>query len=41
MTACLVSGLFAATTLTLFAMPTLLRLAMQMGPSLRSGLFAG
>jgi multidrug efflux pump subunit AcrB len=38
MAASLVWGLLVATTLTLFTMPTLFRLAMQIGPSLRGGL---
>jgi len=38
MAASLVWGLLVATTLTLFAMPTLFRLAMQLGPGLRSGI---
>lgn len=37
MAASLVWGLLVASALTLFTMPTLFRLAMQMGPSLRSG----
>jgi multidrug efflux pump subunit AcrB len=37
MAASLVWGLLVATTLTLFTMPTLFRLAMQFGPGLRSG----
>ncbi|MEW6590588.1 MAG: efflux RND transporter permease subunit [Pseudomonadota bacterium] len=38
MAASLVWGLLVATTLTLFTMPTLFRLAMQIGPSARRGL---
>jgi len=38
MAASLVWGLLVATTLTLFTMPTLFRIAMQIGPSLRGGL---
>jgi len=38
MAASLVWGLLVATTLTLFTMPTLFRLAMQLGPVLRSGI---
>lgn len=38
MAASLVWGLLVATMLTLFTMPTLFRLAMQIGPGLRSGL---
>jgi multidrug efflux pump subunit AcrB len=38
MAASLVWGLLVASTLTLFTMPTLFRLAMQIGPSLRSGI---
>ncbi|MDP3421587.1 MAG: efflux RND transporter permease subunit, partial [Thiobacillus sp.] len=38
MAASLVWGLLVATTLTLFTMPILFRLAMQVGPGLRSGL---
>ncbi len=38
MAASLVWGLLVATTLTLFTMPILFRLAMQIGPGLRSGL---
>lgn len=38
MAASLVWGLLVATTLTLFTMPTLFRLAMQLGPGLRSGI---
>ena len=38
MAASLVWGLLVATTLTLFTMPILFRLAMQIGPSLRGGL---
>lgn len=38
MAASLVWGLLVAATLTLFTMPTLFRLAMQIGPSLRGGL---
>ncbi len=38
MAASLVWGLLVATTLTLFTMPTLFRLAMQLGPGLRTGL---
>jgi multidrug efflux pump subunit AcrB len=38
MAASLVWGLLVATTLTLFTMPTLFRLAMQMGPGLRNGI---
>ena len=38
MAASLVWGLLVASTLTLFTMPTLFRLAMQMGPSLRNRL---
>jgi multidrug efflux pump subunit AcrB len=37
MAASLVWGLLVATALTLFTMPTLFRLAMQIGPSLRGG----
>jgi multidrug efflux pump subunit AcrB len=38
MAASLVWGLLVATTLTLFTMPTLFRLAMQLGPTLRGGI---
>ncbi len=38
MAASLVWGLLVASTLTLFTMPTLFRLAMQLGPKLRSGI---
>ncbi len=38
MAASLVWGLLVATSLTLFTMPTLFRLAMQSGPTLRSGI---
>jgi multidrug efflux pump subunit AcrB len=38
MAASLVWGLLVATTLTLFTMPTLFRLAMQMAPGLRNGI---
>jgi multidrug efflux pump subunit AcrB len=38
MAASLVWGLLVATTLTLFTMPILFRLAMQIGPGLRSGI---
>ncbi len=38
MAASLVWGLLVATTLTLFTMPILFRMAMQIGPSLRGGL---
>ena len=38
MAASLVWGLLVATTLTLFTMPTLFRLAMQIGPGLRAGM---
>ena len=38
MAASLVWGLLVASTLTLFTMPTLFRLAMHLGPSLRSGI---
>ncbi|MDO9386041.1 MAG: efflux RND transporter permease subunit [Thiobacillus sp.] len=39
MAASLVWGLLVATTLTLFTMPTLFRLAMQIGPVLRGGIW--
>jgi Cu/Ag efflux pump CusA len=38
MAASLVWGLVVATTLTLFTMPVLFRIAMQAGPALRSGI---
>ena len=38
MAASLVWGLLVATTLTLFTMPTLFRMAMQIGPGLRGKL---
>ncbi len=41
MAASLVWGLLVATTLTLFTMPVLFRMAMQIGPGLRGRLFRG